>query len=38
VNKSGVFGNEKFKEQIEKVTGRKLEIKERDRPKKEGGK
>jgi putative transposase len=38
VNKSGVFGNEKFKEQIEKATGRKMEIRERGRPKKEGGK
>jgi putative transposase len=36
VNKSGVFGNEKFKEQIEKATGRKMEIRERGRPKNKG--
>ncbi len=35
VNKSGAFGNNSFKERIEKLLGRKLDVKDRGRPKKE---
>ena len=35
INKSGIFGSTQFKEKMEKLLGRKLEIRERGRPRKD---
>jgi len=37
VNKAGVFGNSHFKEKMEKLLGRGLDVRDRGRPKKEKG-
>ena len=37
VNKGGVFGDSRFKERMEKLLGRRLDVRDRGRPKKEKG-
>ena len=38
INKGGIFGNSHFKERMEKLLGRRLDIRDRGRPKKESTK